>query len=78
LYVTGFLDDLREIIAQTQLQPGEQELLKKARDQLASMARKQAPPFHVKVRNITIHIKGVEFSSKAVGVIVTKEHAVFF
>jgi hypothetical protein len=42
------------------------------------MARKQAPPFYVKVRNITRHIKGVEFSSKAVGVIVAKEHAVFF
>jgi hypothetical protein len=36
------------------------------------------PPFHVKVRNITRHIQGAEFSSKAVGIIVAKEHATFF
>jgi hypothetical protein len=42
------------------------------------MARRPPPPFYVKVRNITRHIKGVEFSSKTIGVIVAKEHAVFF
>jgi hypothetical protein len=77
LYVTGFSDDLREIIMQTQLQSGEKELLKKAREQL-EWPEDHPPPFYVKVRNITRHIKGVEFSSKAIGIIVAQEHAVFF
>jgi hypothetical protein len=47
LYVTGFSDNLREIIAQTQLQPGEQELLKKAREQL-SWSENKPPPSTLK------------------------------
>jgi hypothetical protein len=34
LYLTGFSDDLREVIATTQLQPGEHEFMKKVRDKL--------------------------------------------
>jgi hypothetical protein len=77
LYFTGFSDDSREIIAKTQLQPGENKLMEEARTKLAWTADKP-PPFHVKVRNITRHIQGAEFSSKAIGIIVAKEHATFY
>jgi hypothetical protein len=77
LYLTGFADDLREVIATTKLQPGEHEFMKKARDKL-DWPEAKPPPFHVKVRNITRHTHGEEYSSKAVGIIVAKEHAQFF
>jgi hypothetical protein len=69
----GFADNLREIIAKTQLQPGEHKLMETARTKLA-WTEEKPPPFHVKVRNITRHLQGAEFSSKAVGIIVAKEH----
>jgi hypothetical protein len=34
LYLTGFFDNLCEVIAKTQLQPGEHELMQEARDKL--------------------------------------------
>jgi hypothetical protein len=78
LYITGFADDIREIIAKTQLQPGENVLMEEeARDKLEWAADKP-PPFYIKVRNITRHIQGAEFSSKAIGIIVAKEHATFY
>jgi hypothetical protein len=77
LYLTGFADDLREIIAQTQLQQGEHKLMEAARNKLPWTGEKP-PHFYIKVRNITRHIQGEEFSSKAVGIIVAKEHATFY
>jgi hypothetical protein len=77
LYLTGFADDLHEILAQTQLQQGEHKLMETARTKLPWTGEKP-PPFYIKVRNITRHIQGEEFSSKAVGIIVAKEHATFY
>jgi hypothetical protein len=71
LYLTGFADDLREILAKTQLQQGEHKLMEAARNKLPWTGEKP-PPFYIKVRNITQHIQGEEFSSKAVGIIVAK------
>jgi hypothetical protein len=78
MYVDWLLASLvSSIIAKTQLQPGEHELMQTVRSKLAWTEAKP-PPFHVKVRNITRIIQGAEFSSKAVGIIVAKEHVTFF
>jgi hypothetical protein len=77
LYLTGFSDDLREMLQTIPLQPGELELKQEARDKL-DWNRNTTPPFHVKVRNVTRQYQKSEFSSMAIGMIVAKEHATFF
>jgi hypothetical protein len=46
LYLTGFSDDLREVVAKNQLQPGEHELMQNARDKLDWP--EATPPFSCK------------------------------
>jgi hypothetical protein len=77
LYLTRFSDDLRELIQTTTLQPGDLEIMQKAQNRL-NRAEHQPPPFHVKVCNVTRQYQRSEFSSKAIGMIVAKEHATFF
>jgi hypothetical protein len=79
LYLTGFSDDLRHLIKHTKLQPGEIELKNNARKALEwNGDDDKTPPFHVKVRNVTRKYQGAEYASKAVGMIVAREHATFF
>jgi hypothetical protein len=77
LYVTGFADDLRELITKVELQHGEREVLQEARTKL-NWPDEKPPPFQIKVRNITRRHQREEFSSKSVGIIVAKEHRTFF
>jgi hypothetical protein len=68
---------MREVLQTTTLQPGKLELMQEAQNKL-DWAEHQPPPFHVKVRNVTRQYQRSEFLSKAIGMIVTKEHATFF
>jgi hypothetical protein len=77
LYLTGFSDDLRELLQTIPLQPGKLEIKQEAQNKLDWNGNK-TPPFHVKVRNVTRQYQKSEFSSKAIGMIVAKEHATFF
>jgi hypothetical protein len=77
LHLTGFSDDLREMILATNLQPGEIELLDAAHERLG-WDRAKPPPFYLKIRNITRQHGKSEFASRAVGIMVATEHASFF
>jgi hypothetical protein len=47
LYLTGFSDDLREVMQTIPLQPGELEMMQEARLKL-DWSENKPPPFHVK------------------------------
>jgi hypothetical protein len=77
VHLTGFADDLRELLTTMPLQEGETKMGLEAHEKLP-WNQAQAPPFHVRVQNITRKERGSEFASKAIGIIVAEEHAAFY
>lgn len=76
IHLTGFTEDIKEILAPMILQEGEENMRVKAKNNL-TWNDQEAPPFFVRVRNITRKHQGAEYASKAIAIIVAKEHASF-
>lgn len=77
-YVTGFSDDLREMITRMTLQPGELHMLAEAKRTLTWSPTNACPPFYARVRNVTRVHAGSQYTSKAIGISTAKEHSAFF
>jgi hypothetical protein len=77
IHLTGFTEDIKEIFASMILQDGEEKMRVEARNNL-TWNDQEAPPFFVRVRNITRKHQGAEYASKALAIMVAKEHASFY
>jgi hypothetical protein len=77
VHLAGFADDLRELLTTMPFQDGETKIGLDAHAKLP-WDQDKAPPFQVRVRNITRKDGGAEYSSKAVGIIVAEEHSAFY
>jgi hypothetical protein len=76
-HLVGFSDDLREILTQMILQPGERTVLDDAKKAL-TWPSDGCPPFCARARNVTRVHNASQHTSKAVGITTAKEHSSFF
>jgi hypothetical protein len=77
IHLTGFTEDIKESFASMILQEGEEKMRVEARNNL-TWNNQEAPPFFVRVRNITQKHQGAEYASKAITIMVAKEHTSFY